>query len=65
MKKYTDGYYIYEHVDFTCYQTLKSCDGCNRLLVGFAYEVKIQTTQEKLCFCGQCMRTLTEISVNK
>ncbi len=65
MKKYTDGYYIYEHVDFTCYQTLKSCDGCNRSLVGFAYELKIESTAELICYCGQCMRLLKEISANK
>ena len=65
MKKYTDGYYIYQHVDFTCYQTLKSCDCCSCSLVGFAYELRIQSTDEMVCFCGQCMRLLTEISINK
>lgn len=59
MKKYTDGYYIYEHVDFVCHFNLQSCDGCNQTLTGFVYELQIQSLEnESIIFCAECMEQL-------
>jgi len=59
MKKYTDGYYIYEHVDFICHFNIRQCDGCNRTVTGFVYELQIQSfDNEIVTFCSECMELL-------
>ncbi|MEJ5140670.1 MULTISPECIES: hypothetical protein [Acinetobacter] len=63
MKKYTDGYYIYQHVDFICHFNLQQCDGCNRTLTGFVYELKIQSLEnESVIFCAECMELLDVVN---
>lgn len=63
MKTYTDGYYIYEHVDFICHFNLQQCDGCNRTLTGFVYELKIQSLEyEAVIFCASCMEQLVLVN---
>ncbi|QOW44919.1 MULTISPECIES: hypothetical protein [Acinetobacter] len=65
MKKYTDGYYIYQHVDFICHFNLQQCDGCNRTMTGFVYELQIQNfDNEVVFFCASCMEQLELISAN-
>ena len=64
MKKYTDGYYIYEYIDFICLLNLKPCDGCNRSLIGFVYELKIQSLDnERVTYCTECMKVLALLNV--
>ena len=63
MKKYTDGYYIYQHVDFICNFNLQQCDGCNRTLTGFVYELQIQSLEnESVIFCAECMELLDVVN---
>lgn len=63
MKKYTDGYYIYQHVDFICHFNLQQCDGCNRTLTGFVYELQIQSLEnEFVIFCAECMELLDVVN---
>ena len=63
MKKYTDGYYIYQHVDFICHFNLQQCDGCNRTLTGFVYELQIQSLEnESVIFCAECMELLVVVN---
>ncbi|BAP38812.1 hypothetical protein ACNPQK_13840 [Acinetobacter guillouiae] len=63
MKKYTDGYYIYQHVDFICHFNLQQCDGCNRTLTGFVYELQIQSLEnESVIFCAECMELLDVVN---
>lgn len=63
MKKYTDGYYIYEHADFICHFNLQQCDGCNRTLTGFVFELQIQSLEnEAVIFCAECMEQLECVS---
>lgn len=63
MKKYTDGYYIYQHVDFVCHFNLQQCDGCNRTLTGFVYELQIQSLEnESVIFCAECMELLDVVN---
>ena len=63
MKKYTDGYYIYQHVDFICHFNLQQCDGCNRTLTGFVYELQIQSLEnESVIFCAECMEILNIVT---
>lgn len=63
MKKYTDGYYIYQHVDFICHFNLQQCDGCNRSLTGFVYELQIQSLEnESVIFCAECMELLDVVN---
>ena len=65
MKKYTDGYYIYQHVDFVCYLELKHCDGCDKTMTGFVYELKIKSLEnESVIFCSSCMEQLEIMSVD-
>ncbi|ENU56399.1 hypothetical protein L291_1091 [Acinetobacter guillouiae MSP4-18] len=63
MKKYTDGYYIYQHVDFICHFNRQQCDGCNRTLTGFVYELQIQSLEnESVIFCAECMELLDVVN---
>ena len=63
MKKYTDGYYIYQHVDFICHFNLQQCDGCNRTLTGIVYELQIQSLEnESVIFCAECMELLDVVN---
>lgn len=63
MKKYTDGYYIYQHVDFICHFNLQQCDGYNRTLTGFVYELQIQSLEnESVIFCAECMELLDVVN---
>ena len=63
MTKYTDGYYIYQHVDFICHFNLQQCDGCNRTLTGFVYELQIQSLEnESVIFCAECMELLDVVN---
>lgn len=63
MKTYTDGYYIYQHVDFICHFNLQQCDGCNRTLTGFVYELQIQSLEnESVIFCAECMELLDVVN---
>lgn len=63
MKKYTDGYYIYQHIDFICHFNLQQCDGCNRTLTGFVYELQIQSLEnESVIFCAECMELLDVVN---
>lgn len=65
MTAYTDGYYIYEHVDFICHFNLQQCDGCNRTLTGFVYELQIQSLDnESVIFCTACMDQLELVNVD-
>ena len=65
MNKYTDGYYIYEHVEFTCHLDLRQCDGCNRTLTGFVYALMIQGFyHDKVIYCAECMAQLELISIS-
>ncbi len=64
MKTYTDGYYIYQHVDFICHFNLYQCDGCNRMMTGFVYELHIQSfDNEAVTFCAECMEILDIVNV--
>ncbi|OTG84801.1 hypothetical protein B9T27_00850 [Acinetobacter sp. ANC 4648] len=59
MQKYTDGYYIYQYLEFTCDLRQKCCDGCNAELFGFVYELKFQSVEgELVTFCAGCMEQL-------
>ncbi len=63
MKKYTDGYYIYQHVDLICHFNLQQCDGCNRTLTGYVYELQIQSLEnESVIFCAECMELLDVVN---
>lgn len=63
MKTYTDGYYIYQHVDFICHFNLQHCDGCNRTMTGFVYELQIQSLEhETVIFCAVCMEQLEVVN---
>ncbi|AXQ23552.1 hypothetical protein BEN71_16400 [Acinetobacter wuhouensis] len=65
MKKYTDGYYIYQHVDFVCHFNLHQCDGCNRTMTGFVYELQIQSfDNEAIIFCAECMEQLELVATD-
>ncbi|NHB57994.1 hypothetical protein [Acinetobacter shaoyimingii] len=65
MNKYTDGYYIYDHVDFTCHIDLRQCDGCNRTLTGFVYVLMIENIfEDHVIYCADCMSQLQLISVS-
>ena len=65
MKKYTDGYYIYQHVEFVCYFNLQNCDGCDRTMTGFVHELQTKSLQHvSVIFCKNCMGQLSIAEVN-
>ena len=65
MNKYTDGYYVYHHAEFTCHIDLKQCDGCNRTLTGFVYVLAVESTfEDHVIYCAECMAQLEALPVS-